>query len=87
VKTGIAVRRECCLSPSVFNVYSKDFINEALEGFRNFKKGGKVIRTVKHSNHLVLLAVEETKLRSICDGQIGIVRCYGMEINVKKKLR
>jgi hypothetical protein len=50
------------LSPILFNSYSTYFASEALEGFGDFKVGGKVIHTVKYADDLVLLAEEETVL-------------------------
>jgi hypothetical protein len=35
---------------------------KGLEGFGDFKIGGKVIRTVKYADDLVLLAKEETAI-------------------------
>jgi hypothetical protein len=41
VKIGRGVRQVCCLSPIVFNLYSEYLIEEALEGFGDFKRAGK----------------------------------------------
>jgi hypothetical protein len=40
-------------------LHSEYLVNEALEGFGDFKVGGQVIRTGKHAVDLVLLAMEE----------------------------
>jgi hypothetical protein len=66
VKTG-RVRQECCLSPILFNIYSKCLTKEALEGFGDFKIGGQIIHTVKYADDLVLLAKEEKVLQDMID--------------------
>jgi hypothetical protein len=59
VKTGRRVRQGCCLSPVLFNLYSKCLTKEAVEVFGDFKIGGQIIHAVKHADDLVLLAKEE----------------------------
>jgi hypothetical protein len=51
----------------------------------DFKIGGQIIQTVKHADDLVLLAKDEKMLQDMIDKLIEIGRCYGMEMNVKKK--
>ena len=48
---------------------------------------GKIIRIVKRADELVrvLPAKEEKVLQDMIDKLIEIGRCYGMEMNVKKK--
>jgi uncharacterized protein YjhX (UPF0386 family) len=58
VKIGIGVRQGICLSPILFNLYSKCRTKEALKGFGDFKIGSQIIHTVKYSDNLVLLAQE-----------------------------
>jgi hypothetical protein len=48
---------------------------------------GRVIGTVKYANDLVLLTKDEAALLGMTDGLTGSGICYGMEMNVKKKLR
>jgi hypothetical protein len=52
------------LSPIIYDLYSEYFTNEALEGFEDFKIGGKVIRIVKYADDLAPLAKEETVIRA-----------------------
>jgi hypothetical protein len=84
VKTGRGVRQQCCLSTIIFNLYSEYYRKETLQGFGDFKIGGKVISTVKCTDGLVLLAKEEIVLQSTGDRPIEIARCYGMNMNVGK---
>ena len=58
VQIGRGVRQGCCLSPILFNLYSECLTKETLEGFGDFKIGGKIIHTVKYADDLVLLAKE-----------------------------
>jgi hypothetical protein len=58
VKIGRGVRQGYCLSLILFNLYSECLTKEALEGFADFKIGGKIISTVKFADDLVLLAEE-----------------------------
>jgi len=53
VKIGRGVRQGCCLSPILFNLYSECLTKEALEGFGDFKIGGKIIHTVKYADGIV----------------------------------
>jgi len=73
------------LSPVLFNLYSEFLTKGALDGLGDFNIGGKIIQTVKYADDLVLMAKEETVLQGITDKLTEIERCYGMEINVKKK--
>ena len=85
MKIGRGVRQGCCLSPILFNLYSKCLTKEALEGLGDFKIGGQVIHTVKYADDHVLLAKEEKVLQDTTDKLIEIGRSYGMEMNVVKR--
>ena len=84
MKIGRGVRQGCCLSPILFNLYSECLTKEALEGFGDFKIGGRIINTLKYADDLVLLAKEEKVLKDMIDKLIEIGGCYGMEMNVEK---
>jgi hypothetical protein len=64
----------------LFNLCSEYLINEALEGFGDFRIGGQVICTVKYADVLVLLAKEEMVLQVMTDRLIEIGRCYGTKV-------
>jgi hypothetical protein len=74
VKIGRAVRQGCCLSPILFNLYSEYLTKEPLEVFGDFKIGGQVIRTVKYTDDLVLMARKEKVLQGMIDRLIEIGR-------------
>jgi len=84
VQIGRGVRQGCCLSPILFNLYSKCLTKEALDGLGDFNIGGQIIQTVKYADDLVLMAKEETVLHGMIVKLIEIGRFYGMEMNVEK---
>ena len=56
VQIGRGVRQGCCLSPTLFNLYSECLTKEALDGLGDFNIGGQIIQTVKYADELVLMA-------------------------------
>jgi hypothetical protein len=84
VKTRRGIRHRRCWSKTVFQWYSKDLTNKALEGFGDLKIGGQVILNVKYANDFVLMAKEETVMVCTTDTMNEIGRCYGREKDVKK---
>jgi len=84
VEIGKGVRKECCLSPILFNFYSKCLTKEALDGLGDFNIGGQIIQTLKYADDLVLMAKEEMVLQGMIDKLSEIGKCDGMEMNVEK---
>ena len=78
------VRKGCCLSPILFNLYSECLNKKALDGLGDFNFRGQIIQTVKYADDLVLMAKEETVLQGMIDKLIETGRYYGMEMNVEK---
>jgi len=85
VQIGRGVRQGCCLSPTLFNLYSKCITKEALDELRDLNIGRQIIQTVKYVGDLVLLAKEETVLQGMTDKLTEIGRCYVMEMKEIKK--
>jgi len=84
VKIGRGVTQGCCLSPILFNLYSKCLTKEALDGLGDFNIRGQIIQTVKYADDLVIMAKEEKMLQDMIDKLIETGGCYGMEMNVEK---
>jgi len=84
VQIGRGVRKECCLLPILFNLYSECLTKEALDGLGDFKIGGQIIQTLKCADDLVLMAKEETVLQGTIYKLIETGRYYGMEMYVEK---
>jgi hypothetical protein len=66
------------------NLYSEYLTKEGLEGFGDFKIGGKILRTVKYADDFVILAEEQTVLQGMTVILTEIGRCSGVEMNVGK---
>ena len=67
MQIGRGVRQGCCLSPTLFNLYSQYLTKEALDGLGDFIIGEQIIQTVKYADELVLMAKEETVLQGMID--------------------
>jgi hypothetical protein len=60
---------------------------EDLESFGDLKTVGQVWYCEQYAADLVLLGKEEAVLQGMTERLIATGRCYGMEMNVEKKLR
>ena len=84
VKAERGFRKECCLSPIQFKLYSKYCTKEASEASGDFRTGRKEICTVKYADDLMLLCKEAKALQGITDRLLQVGRHYGMETNVEE---
>jgi len=84
VKIEIGVRKGCCLSQILFNLFSKYLTSDALEWFGDFRMEEYVICTVKYTDKFVLLAKKQMVLLGMIGRLIEIGRCYRMKINLDK---
>jgi len=64
--------------------YSGYRAKETFAGTGDFKMGGKIIRFVKYTYGLLLLAKEQPALQWLSNSIIEVARCFGMEMNVEK---
>jgi len=67
VKTGRGIRQGYCSSPILFNLYSEYLTKRTLEGFGDFKIEGQVKCTVKYTDDLMLLVINEVELLGLTD--------------------
>jgi len=64
-------------------LYSEYIIKEDLKLSENFDLRGQLIRTVRYTDELVILAKEEAVLQGMFDRLNKVGRCCGMEMNVE----
>jgi hypothetical protein len=74
----------CYLSLILFNLYSKYLAKAAVEVFGEFQRGRQIIRTMKYTDDLVLLAMGEMVAKGMIENLIEIGRCYGTEMDLEK---
>ena len=70
------------MSPIRFNLLGKYLTTEALETFGNFKRAGKVIRSLKHADDFVVVAEEVTVIHGMADTLTEIGNYNGTETNL-----
>jgi hypothetical protein len=66
----------CYLSVILFDLCSKYLAKAAVEVFGDFQRGGQIIRTIKYTDDLVLLAMGQMVAKGIIENLIEIGRCY-----------
>ena len=77
------VRQGCILSPVVFNMYSEELINEALQDETGLVVNGVVINNIRFADVTVLLATTDEDLQRQVDNVNEICAAFGLELNAK----
>ena len=65
VKIKQGVRQGCILSPIVFNMYSEEVVNKALENDKGIVINGKGFTNIRYADDTVILADSEQNLQRI----------------------
>jgi hypothetical protein len=78
VKIVGCIRKGCFCERCVQRIHYQG----SSRGVGDFKRGEKIISTVKYTLYLVLLAREQTVLQSVIDRLIETGRWYGNKMNV-----
>lgn len=84
IKLGRGVRQGCCLSPTLFNVYSSEMLKECIDGVRGIGIGGKRVECLRFADDMAVMAENELELLDMMKDLERACLKYGMKINVKK---
>ena len=82
VKKG--VRQGCILSPILFNIYSEELINYALESYNGVKVNGVSYTNIRFADDTAVIAETEEELQNMMTSIVNTCDEYGMELNAKK---
>jgi retron-type reverse transcriptase len=84
VKVGRGVRQGCCMSPTLFNMYEEEMLNEWFEEQEGSNMGGRKISCVRFADDMVIIEENEEKLQEMIARLEEKCEEYGMKVNVKK---
>ena len=78
------VRQGCLISPSLFNIYAEEMMNEALENINGVRINGEIIKTIKFADDQAIIATRRKDLMEMLEKINTTVELYGMKININK---
>ena len=84
VKIKQGVRQGCILSPILFNLYSEEVVNKALENDKGIVVNGKGFTNIRYANDTVILADSKHSLQRMLNNIVRVCKDSGMELNDKK---
>ena len=69
LRTTVGVRQECLLSPTLFNIFLKRIMSDALEEHygRKVSKGGRIITNLHFADDIDVLVQEEYELEALIE--------------------
>lgn len=81
---GRGVRQGCCISPTLFNIYLEEIIEDAFDGTRGVTIGGRKIECIRFADDQVILAESKEEVKEMLSDLNRKCLEYGMKINKKK---
>uniref|UniRef100_A0A8D8LZ42 Craniofacial development protein 2 n=3 Tax=Cacopsylla melanoneura TaxID=428564 RepID=A0A8D8LZ42_9HEMI len=79
------VRQGCLISPSLFNIYAEQIIEEALSNERyGVQINNRLINNLRYADDLVLLSSTKSGLITLLNKLFESSQKYSMQINIKK---
>ena len=87
-RTTVAVRQECLLSPTLFNIFPERIMTDALEDHQGTVSiRGRTITNLRFADDIDVLAGKEEELTSLVDGLDKTSAAFGMEIRSAEKTK
>ena len=84
-RTTVGVRQGCLLSPTLFNIFLKRIMSDALEEHDGkVSIGGRNITNLRFADDIDALAEEEQELEALVESLDNTCTMYKMEISVEK---